>query len=389
MIELRTPTSDDYPAMGRQIHESFGASEPDELQREQVLIDFGRFRIAYDTAARRVVGVSGSWAMEMTLPGGAMVPMGGVTWVAVSPTYRRQGILTRMLDSLHADIAARGEPLAGLGASEAPIYGRFGYSVATHRRGATIDRRMVSFATELAAPAGSVALLPGDDPGLLELIRPRWDRYRRSRVGELDRSDDRHRYLIANRGPQAHFAFHEDGYASWKVTPDWSDAPPKHGLRITDFVASSPAAYEALWSTILSIDLVGPVMSWNMPLDDPLPYLISNPRAVRTTAIDDNVWLKVLDLPAVFGRRTYGVDDDVVIDVGGSRWTVGSGGCSRARRRADLVIDPNVVGALVLGGVSPFTLHAGRRLEARSPEALRRATLLFRTYPDPTCQTPI
>ncbi len=40
------------------------------------------------------------------------------------------------------------------------------------------------------------------------------------------------------------------------------------------------------------------------------------------------------------------------------------------------------------GGVSPFTLHAGRRLEARSPEALRRATLLFRTYPDPSCQTP-
>ena len=58
------------------------------------------------------------------------------------------------------------------------------------------------------------------------------------------------------------------------------------------------------------------------------------------------------------------------------------------RRRADLVIDPNVVGALLLGGVSPFTLHAGRRLEARSPEALRRATLLFRTYPDPSCQTP-
>ena len=53
MIELRTPTSDDYPAMGRQIHESFGASEPDELQREQMLIDFDRFRIAYDTAARR------------------------------------------------------------------------------------------------------------------------------------------------------------------------------------------------------------------------------------------------------------------------------------------------------------------------------------------------
>ena len=386
MIEIRTPTPDDYPAMGRQIHESFGQSQPDELEREQVLIEFDRFRIAYDTAARRLVGVSGSWAMEITLPGDAIVPMGGVTWVAVSPTYRRQGILTRMIDALHADIAARGEPLAGLGASEAPIYGRFGYAAATYRRWATIDRRMVSFDRELAAP-GSVTLFPGDDPGLVDLISPRWDRYRRGRVGEVDRSDDRHRYFIAYRGAQAHFAFHDDGFASWKITPDWSDAPPRHELRVTDFVASSPAAYEALWSTILSVDLVGPVVAQNLPLDDPLPYLVSNPRAVRTTGIDDQVWLKVLDVPAVFGRRTYGVDDDLVIDIGGTRWSVGANGCSRARRRADLVIDPHVAGALVLGGVSPSTLQAGHRLEARTPEALRRADALFRAFPDPNCQT--
>jgi len=87
--------------------------------------------------------------------------------------------------------------------------------------------------------------------------------------------------------------------------------------------------------------------------------------------------------------RSYGVDDDMVIDVGGRRWSVGTSGCTRVRRRPDLVIDPGMLGALVLGGVSPQTLHAGHRLDARSPEALRRANALFRTFPDPNCQTPI
>lgn len=389
MIEIRIPTADDYPAMGRQIHESFGASDPEELEREQVLVDFDRFRVAYDTAARRIVGVSGTWAMEITLPGAAAVPMGGTTWVAVAPTHRRQGILTRMLDALHTDIAARGEPLAGLGASEGPIYGRFGYAVATYRRSIRIDRRMVSFDQRFAAPRGSVVLLPGDDHGLIDLISPRWDRYRRGRVGELARTDDRHRVLTATRGKQAIYAFHDDGYACWKVTPDWSAVPPKHELRILEMAASTVAARDALWSTIMSIDLVGPIVTTLLPIDDPLPYLVSNPRAVTTSGIADMLWLKVLDVPAVFGRRTYGVDDDVVIDVGGTRWSMGATGCSRVRRRADLVIDPNVLGALVLGGVSAHTLHAGRRLEARSPEVLRRADVLFRTFPDPNCQTPV
>lgn len=68
---------------------------------------------------------------------------------------------------------------------------------------------------------------------------------------------------------------------------------------------------------------------------------------------------------------------------------MGASGCSRSRRRADIVIEPNMLGALVLGGVSPQVLHAGHRLEAGSTEALHRANLLFGAVPDPNCQTPM
>ena len=71
----------------------------------------------------------------MTLPGGAAVPTGGVTWVSVAVTHRRQGLLGRLLEATHEDIDGRGEPLAALTASEGGIYERFGYGIASRASG--------------------------------------------------------------------------------------------------------------------------------------------------------------------------------------------------------------------------------------------------------------
>jgi hypothetical protein len=51
------------------------------------------------------------------------------------------------------------------------------------------------------------------------------------------------------------------------------------------------------------------------------------------------------------------------------------------------VTDRAGLGALLLGGVAPTTLAAGRRLEPRSTVALRRADALFLTHPSPYCQS--
>src|SRR3954447_18945729 len=76
----------------------------------------------------RVAATSGIYSLEMTVPGGGVVPTAGITWVTVSPTHRRQGVLTaimrRQLEEVHA---AGREPVAALWAAESSIYGRFGY----------------------------------------------------------------------------------------------------------------------------------------------------------------------------------------------------------------------------------------------------------------------
>jgi predicted acetyltransferase len=118
-----------------------------------------------------------------------------------------------------------------------------------------------------------------------------------------------------------------------------------------------------------------------------LPCLPTHPRVGRTTDLNDCLWCNVRDVKACFGARTYGTDDDVVVEVDGARWRIGAGGVALVRSRPDVVTDEAGLGALLLGGVAPTTLAAGRRLEPRSGEALRRADALFLTHPAPYSQT--
>src|SRR5678815_5229048 len=110
-----------------------------------------------------VVGTLRSWATEVTVPGRALVPATGISGVTVRPTHRREGILRQMIAAEHAAARERGEQLAILYVSKAPIYGRFGYGVAVQPCTWVLDARSTSFA---GGPAS------GMDFGLIEL---EWD----------------------------------------------------------------------------------------------------------------------------------------------------------------------------------------------------------------------
>ena len=70
-------------------------------------------------------------------------------------------------------------------------------------------------------------------------------------------------------------------------------------------------------------------------------------------------------------------------------WNGGATGaaCTRVRTRPDLVMDHPSIGALLLGGVRPSQLVAGRRVQARNADAVRRADAFFVTSPAPHCQS--
>ena len=88
-----------------------------------------------------------------------MLPAAGVTFVAVLPTYRRRGVLSSLMRRQLADVRDRGEPLAILWASEAVIYGRYGYGRASWQLGFTLRRGEggLSRAAAVAAAGGRPA----------------------------------------------------------------------------------------------------------------------------------------------------------------------------------------------------------------------------------------
>jgi hypothetical protein len=52
-----------------------------------------------------IVGMAHYLDLQLTVPGGAVLPMAGITIVAVAPTHRRRGILRTMYTELHNRIA--------------------------------------------------------------------------------------------------------------------------------------------------------------------------------------------------------------------------------------------------------------------------------------------
>ncbi len=333
-----------------------------------------------------IVAGGGAYAKHLTLPGGATIRAAGVTWVAVAPTHRRQGLLTEMMRRLHEDAAANDEPVSILTASEGGIYERFGYGIGTRNRIVSIDRRRTRLRPEFVPPPGSVRLVFRSEPELDEAMRDRWDRYRLTQPGEVSRSLEW--FATIGRGENVTVALHDEGYAVWAITQHWNDGQPAHHLSLDDFCAATPEAHAALWHTILSVDLVGPITSYTgVALDDPLPYLLTDQRAVRTTGLNDFVWVAVLDPVAAFGARTYRTDDRFVVATPDTGFEVDAEGCRLSEAPPDLRCTNAALGSLLLGGVPATELARGRRLWAE-PGVLSRADAFFGSSPLPHCRTP-
>jgi predicted acetyltransferase len=392
-IEIRVPTYDDWPAVCRADARAFGVwYSPEEIEERRPMHELDRFRVANESG--KIVGVAGSYTMEVTLPGGVAVPMGGVTWVSTAATHRRQGVMRRLVGAVHDDIDARHEPVATLSAAEGGIYERLDYGISTRFVFNTIDPRLTRVRDEYRSPPGTVQYLEGDE--VVPAISSVWDRFRRLRAGECGRSPEAQVYLYEQRkkptGAQSPAVYlgHRDGYAAYTVEDRWKPGRPAHVMRVIELAAVTPEAHAALWQTLLETDLVSEIQSANIAPDDPLAFLLENPRALRTRENNDGVWVNVRDIPACFGARTYRTSDRIVVEVDGKRWAIDGGpdgaSCTTVTTRADLVTTHAWFSSLLYGGVLPSALVAGRRMKARDADVLARADLFFTTSLAPHCQ---
>lgn len=350
-----------------------------------------------------MVSTAGIFSYEMTVPGGEVLPCGGVTRVTVLSTHRRQGLLRAMMRRQLDDMHARGEPLAALYASEAPIYGRFGYGLASYQADLEINRARATFNRPLSA-AGNVALV--DVPTAVRGFAQVWDDARRHQPGMLALDERWWRYQLADletarRGSSPHYrAIYEtdagaQGFALYRIKMDWDAAGPKGTLSIELLMASTADAYAAVWRHVLDVDLIAMVTAGRRSMEEPLRFLLVDSRQPRTT-LEDGLWLRLVDVQRALAARRYAVDDRIVLRVRDEfcSWNEGTyevdGGpkaadCERCDTNPDLEINVADLAAVYLGGNRFRVWHEAGRVTEFRPGAIARADAMFATDRAPWC----
>src|SRR5260370_19164862 len=137
--QVRPVAMEEWPAFSRSAETAVGGKSTDqEIERYRAPFEPDRSLALFD--GERIVATAGALSLELTLPGLVRLPVAGVAYVTVLPTYRRRGLLSQLMRRQLTDVRARGEAIAVLTASESVIYGRFGYGVATSRMPFQLDR---------------------------------------------------------------------------------------------------------------------------------------------------------------------------------------------------------------------------------------------------------
>jgi len=62
------------------------------------------------------------------------------------------------------------------------------------------------------------------------------------------------------------------------------------------FLRTTTEAYLGLLRFLLELDLIDRVVFWMLPVDDPLPWLLLDRRALKVSAVHDETWLRIVDV---------------------------------------------------------------------------------------------
>ena len=283
-LTIRSIESDELPAFMKTLELAFHGTEgEDDLDRERLIAEPDRYFVALDDD--RMVGTAGACTTRLTVPGDSLTAP-GVTAVGVLPSHRRRGVNTRLMAALLDQAAERGEPLAYLWASESPIYGRFGYGMASLCAELEMNTHRSAFVPGVRI-TGRVDALPRDQA--LPRMRQAYDAAAVERPGMIAVDDRWWKWLFLERKKDADdpvfFAVHEsdegvpDGYAAYKVKHEWPHGIASNELRVENMVCATADAEAALWRYLFDVDLVAVVKAWDRPPDDTVLHLVQEPQA--------------------------------------------------------------------------------------------------------------
>jgi predicted acetyltransferase len=395
-VEIRNPSADQWRAAMETAITVF-ADEPrdEDFERFMKTLVRERFYAAYDGGAP--VGTAADFPFTLTVPGGELAA-GGVTWVAVLPTHRRQGILTELMRRELQDLHERGDPLAVLWASEAAIYGRFGYGLAAPHFEMDADRARFALRDD-PGPRGKVRMVSLEDaiepcmrvydrvrptiPGFTARERMWWEEFR------LFDSESSRRGASPKYVAIVELDGEPSAYAIYRIKQEWRHGFSHSEVRVVEALAANATAERDLWRFVFGIDLIARVSSRLDPAS-PLFLMVVDARSLNLR-VSEGLWLRLVDVEGALRGRSYASDEEVVVEVrdefcpwNAGRYRVGAS-VERTDDGADIEVDVADLASVYLGAFTFSRLAAAERVREVKAGALARADELFRTPRLPYC----
>jgi predicted acetyltransferase len=300
------------------------------------------------------------------------------------------------MNTMLGDLHDRGEAVAALWASEGAIYQRFGYGPAAWDLALTIPSKA---AFTRPVTADGVTLVAPD----AAVLAPIYERVAATVPGWFVRDDAWWRYRLFDPESRRSGAsllrcalIEDKGYALYATKQEWGNAGAESTVHVREIVAGDPETTARLWRYLLDLDLMKTVKTHFSAVDDPVLHLLAEPRAT-VPRLKDNLWVRLVDVPAALEARSYATDVDVVLEVtdetcpwnaGRFRLTGGSAGatCTPTSDAADLAVRATDLGAAYLGGTTLASRAGAGHVAELRPGALASTSTAFGwAGPSPYC----
>ncbi len=331
---------------------------------------------------------------------GKAMAYAGISGVGTRPEYRRRGLLRKIMTQSFSDMRERGQSVAGLWASQAAIYQRYGFSINNHKRRYEIDTSDIRLNESNTKALEIIRHTPSE---ALDTVKDLYREFIQDRMSYLHRSSALWMNNVLEEG--------EDGPVYIAIAYD-SEVPKayvaytlrankvKHRARsqeikILDFSWQNLSAYRSIWQYLSLHDLVGRVTWETAPIDDPAQEIFQEPRLLHMVD-EEGAWFRVIDVPSALSGRGYCADGSTTIEVVGDdlatwnngRWKLevvdGNAVVESTKEKPRVSIDIKSLGSLFTGMRRARELFAWGLIEG-SEEAVAQVDRIFETRHAPHC----
>ncbi|WP_281889607.1 enhanced intracellular survival protein Eis [Paenibacillus sp. YYML68] len=317
---------------------------------------------------------------------GKRLAMGGIAGVASWPEYRRGGLVGRLMHQALETMRANGQSISFLYPFEFGFYRKYGWGMCAEKKQYEIP---VALLPRWSMPSGCVRRIGHE----WELLQPIYAAYASTYNGMLVRDESwwTHRVFTMKAGTAAVY-YNEQGapagYVLYQVR--------ERLMKVHELVALTHEARLGLWRFLADHDSMLDRLTIEVPTDDPLPFLLDNPRIKQefvptfmARIVDvEWFWTKFPFVSGVESSLYVGVEDrQASWNTGVWRIAVDEAGTAAVKRQesaetpSDMPIvhcEPPVLAAIFMGYRRPSFFHELGLLHG-TPEAVEQLDRLLPT----------